>query len=65
MVKMKDGQKYQPVFTDALEFSRFNQEKQFKAVAVEADQLLQVLDKEAKGVVLNIVGVNLPFSVNR
>ncbi len=65
MVKMKDGQKYQPVFTDALEFSRFNQEKQFKAVAVEADQLLQVLDKEAKGVILNIVGVNLPFSVNR
>lgn len=65
MVKMKDGQKYQPVFTDALEFSRFNQEKQFKAVAVEADQLLQVLDKEAKGVILNIVGVNLPFAVNR
>ena len=32
---------------------------------VGAAQLPKVLDKEAKGVVLNIMGVNLPLAVNR
>lgn len=65
MVKMKDGEKYQPVFTDALEFKRFNHEDQFRPVIVEADQIPKVLDKTARGVILNIMGVNLPLAVSR
>ena len=32
---------------------------------MEADKLNKVLDKNAKGVILNIMGVNLPLVVNR
>ena len=48
-----------------MEFSRFNRNNAFKPVIVGAAQLPKVLDKEAKGVVLNIMGVNLPLAVNR
>ncbi len=65
MVKLKDEQKYQPVFTDAVEFSRFNREGKFKAVVVEASQLAKVLDQNARGVILNLMGVNLPLAVSR
>lgn len=65
LVKLNTGDKYQLVFTDAVEFSRFNRNKAFKPVIVDAAQLPKVLDKEAKGVVLNIMGVNLPLAVNR
>lgn len=65
VITLKDGKKYQPVFTDAVEFSRFNREGKFKAVIVEAANLGKVLDKEATGVVLNMAGVNLPLMVGR
>lgn len=65
LVKLNTGDKYQLVFTDAVEFSRFNRNNAFKPVIVDAAQLPKVLDKEAKGVVLNIMGVNLPLAVNR
>ena len=65
LVKLNTGDKYQLVFTDAVEFSRFNRNNAFKPVIVGAAQLPKVLDKEAKGVVLNIMGVNLPLAVNR
>ena len=65
LVKLNTGDKYQLVFTDAVEFSRFNRNNAFKPVIVDAAQLPKVSDKEAKGVVLNIMGVNLPLAVNR
>lgn len=65
LVKLNTGDKYQLIFTDAVEFSRFNRNNVFKPVIVDAAQLPKVLDKEAKGVVLNIMGVNLPLAVNR
>ena len=65
LVKLNNGDKYQLVFTDAVEFSRFNRENAFKPVIVEASQLPKVLDKEAKGVVVNLMGVNLPLAVTR
>lgn len=65
MVKMKNGQKYQPVFTDVMEFVRFNREKEFRPVVVGADKLLQALDNSAAGVILNCMGVNIPLAVGR
>ncbi|MDO4266989.1 MAG: SseB family protein [Eubacteriales bacterium] len=65
MVKMKNGDTFQPVFTDAVEFGRFNRENKFKGVIVEADKLDKVLSREAKGVLLNVTGVNLPLNVSR
>ncbi|MCD8082384.1 MAG: SseB family protein [Clostridiales bacterium] len=65
MIKMKNGEKYQPIFTDILEFKRFCKDDAFRPVVVDANQLPKVLDKEAKGVILNILGVNLPLMVSR
>ena len=65
LVKLKDGNVYQPVFTDILEFHRFNKENKFRPVVVEGEKFAQVLAKEAKGVILNIMSVSLPLMVSR
>lgn len=65
LVKLKDGNVYQPVFTDILEFQRFNRENKFRPVVVDGEKLPQVLAKEAKGVVLNLMSVSLPLLVGR
>lgn len=65
LAKMKDGHLYQPIFTDALEFQKFNREDQFRPVAATADKLAALVVPEAKGVVLNLMSVNLPFTINR
>lgn len=65
MIQLKDGTKFQPVFTDAMEFGRFNREGTFTAAVVEASQVPKALDRAASGVILNIMGVNLPLSIGR
>lgn len=65
LVKLKDGNVYQPVFTDILEFQRFNRENKFRPVVVDGEKLPQVLAKEANGVVLNLMSVSLPLLVGR
>jgi hypothetical protein len=56
---------FQPVFTDVLEFQKFNRENKFRPVVIESQKLPQVLAKEAKGVVLNPIGINMPMLLNK
>ena len=65
LAKLPNGDVYQPIFTDILEFQKFNREDQLKAVVVDAPKIPQVLAAEAKGVILNITGINLPLPINR
>lgn len=65
LVKLKDGQLYQPAFTDILEFQKFNRENKMRPVVVEAAKVPSVLANEAQGIILNVVGVNLPLTVSR
>lgn len=65
LVKSKTGDVFQPIFTDAMEFEKFNREKQFRAIVVEAAKLAQILPAEAQGVILNPLGVNMPLNVKR
>ena len=58
LLKHPSGDTYQPIFTDPIEFGKFNREKKFKAAIVEATKIPDVLVKEAKGVVVNPTGVN-------
>ncbi|MFR8016377.1 MAG: SseB family protein [Clostridiaceae bacterium] len=53
LLKQKNGDAYQPIFTDIIEFGKFNSKNQFKAIAVTADKIPSILVKEAKGVVVN------------
>ena len=47
LVKLKSGDIFQPIFTDVIEFQRFNREKKFRPVVVDALKLAQVLPEEA------------------
>lgn len=65
LVKLKNGQVYQAAFTDILEFQKFDRNDQLRPVVVPADQISQALAKDADGIVLNPMGVNLPLAVSR
>ena len=65
LVKMPDGSLNQPLFTDIIEFQKFNREQKFKAVPVPAGKLPDVMAKEAKGVVLNPLEVSLSLTVTK
>ena len=65
LLKQKDGSAFQPIFTDVIEFQKFNREQKFKSAVIEAKNLLKVLVPEAKGVVINPFGVNLQLPITR
>lgn len=65
LVRLKNGDVFQPIFTDAMEYEKFNREKKFRAVVVEAEKLAQILPAEAQGVILNPMGINMPLNVKR
>lgn len=65
LVKLDDDKLYQPLFTDVLEFKRFNKDNQFKPLAVSAEKIPQVLPQDAQGVLLNPMGVKMPLTVQR
>lgn len=65
LLKQQDGSAFQPIFTDVIEFQKFNREQKFKSAVIEAKNLLKVLVPEAKGVVINPFGVNLQLPITR
>lgn len=65
MLQLKEGGTYQPIFTDKAEFVKFNKENVFKSAVVEFEAIAKVLPKEASGVVINPMGVNVQFQINR
>lgn len=58
-MQMKNGDSYQPVCSDVNEFARFNKEKKFRAISVPGDKLASILNKDAKGILLNPASVRL------
>lgn len=65
MLKQKDGDVFQPVFTDILEYRKFARNGKFKTAVVEYEMLASALPAEAKGVVVNPLGVNVPLQMER
>lgn len=58
-LKLKNGDAYQPLFTDIGEFHKFNREKKFRTAVVPYDKLAMVVKEPAKGVCINPNGVNI------
>ena len=58
-IKNSQGEVYQPLFTDAEEFRKFDKEKNLQALLVGFDNLEKVLIPTAKGVIINPQGFNL------
>jgi len=65
LLKMPNGDIYQPIFTDLIEFQKFNKNQQFKAAGTSSAGLLKMLAKEAKGFVINPTGVNFQIPIKR
>jgi len=65
LIRIGEEEKYQPVFTDILEFQKFNKGNILRPVVVPSGKLPQVLVSGACGVVLNPMGVNMPLKVEQ
>lgn len=65
LVKGINGEVFQPIFTDLLEFQKFNRENKLQPMVVLAENFPQVFTPKAKGIVLNPMGVNMPLSLRR
>ena len=58
-IKTQNGDIYQPIFSDAEEFRKFNKEKKFTGMLVTFENLEKVIIPVAKGVAVNPQGFNL------
>ena len=65
VLKQKDGSVFQPIFTDPDEFRKFNRENKYRTAVIEYAKIPDILAPEAKGVIVNPVGVNVPFDIAR
>lgn len=68
VMKQKNGQVFQPVFTDIQEYKKFlgmNKEDEIKSAVLPADKITEILAPEAAGVVVNPFGVNLQLQIRR
>lgn len=59
LIKSKDGESFQPAFTDANEFNKFNTENKFTAIKTDLAGLEKMLVENSKGIVINPRGFNL------
>ena len=58
LLKLPNEEMYQPIFTDLYELQKFNRNTEFKAAkAFQATVIPKVLAKEARGVIVNPMGV--------
>lgn len=56
ILKNKNGDVMQPLFTDPVELGKFNKENKFKALTLPFDNLSKLLVGESKGFLLNPLG---------
>ena len=68
IMKQKDGKTLLPIFTDVQEFQKFqamNQNTKFGTAMVKPEKILGFLPKDAAGVLVNPISVNLPLKIGR
>lgn len=63
VLKQKNGDIYQPVFTDMLEIQKFAKGQKMRTAVIPAAKIPDILVGAAKGVVINPMGVNVQLQV--
>lgn len=58
-MKLKNGEIYQPVFTDMPEFFKFSRDGKFRAAVIPYEKLKDVMLSQANGLIVNPFGVRL------
>ncbi len=59
ILKTKNGDIFQPLFTDPMELGKFNKGNKFKALAMPFGNLSKLLIKDSKGFLLNPAGFHI------
>lgn len=65
MLKQKDGKGYLPIFTDYIEFQKFNKEGKFQGAFIPAEKLPDFMTEQIGGVIVNPLGVNLILNIEK
>lgn len=65
VLKQKNGDVYQPVFTDLIEIQKFIKGKKVKISAIPASRIPDILVGDTKGVVINPLGVNVQLQISK
>ncbi len=63
VLKQKNGDIYQPVFTDMLELQKFSKGQKMRTAVVPAAKIPDILVGASRGVVINPLGVNVQLQV--
>ena len=63
VLRQKNGDMYQPVFTDMLELQKFTGGKKMMTAVLPAAKIPDILIGDSKGVVINPLGVNVQLQV--
>ena len=58
-VKNKEGQMFQPIFTDGQEMLKFDREKKLRASVIPFQSIQKFMGKEVKGIVINPTSLNI------
>lgn len=65
LLKQKEGHTFQPVFTELSEFAKFDKERKYQMIFVEASKIVDILAEEAEGIVINPFGVNVILQMKK
>lgn len=65
LIKKEGQDAFQPLFTDVLEFQKFNVNGKFRPMIVDANKVVQILVPDARGVVINPNSINLQLPITR
>ena len=65
LMKLGADTVYQPFFTDALEFQKFNKEDKLRPLVIPFDKIMKALAPQAKGMLLNPMSINMPLALSQ
>lgn len=64
-LRRKSGKVYQPIFTDLMEFAKFDQERKYRALIMDAELVAKQLPEGMEGVTINPFGVNVLLDISK
>ena len=64
-LRRTSGKVYQPIFTDLMEFVKFDKEQKYRALIMDAEMVAKQLPDGMEGVAINPFGVNVLLDISK
>ena len=64
-LRRTSGKVYQPIFTDLMEFVKFDKEQKYRALIMDAETVAKQLPDGMEGVAINPFGVNVLLDISK